>query len=512
MAKRIKKESSALTDATRVLGVEEGKLPPQEVELEEKVLGAIMLERETLFAVTEILKPEHFYKEKNGLIYEAICNLMHNDEPVDISTVALELRRQGRLEEIGGAYYLASLTNSVMSGVHAPYHATLIYQKYVQRALIRISGEVIQQAYDEASDVDEVLNSAEQKFFELSQETVKRDVQHIGNLLIEVEHNIREAGQKDGDVTGVRSGFVDLDRLTAGWQPTDLIIVAGRPSMGKTAFVLSMALQMAQVHQQGVAFFSLEMSSEQLVKRLISLHTSISGEKIRNGKLEEQEWAAFTAMLPMLREAPVYIDDTPALSIVEFRGKCRRLVKNYGIKVAIIDYLQLMTWSGDTRGNREQEVANISRSLKGIAKELNIPIIALSQLNRNLESRAGKDKRPQLSDLRESGAIEQDADIVAFVHRPEYFGILEDPEDGSSLEGIAEFIVSKHRNGGLATIKMKFEKEFARFSDRDGNSAVFGGEMGGFNADFNAGTMSVESMPVEDSFPVGNGANTNLPF
>ena len=462
-----------ITDSTRVIGVEAGKLPPQAVDIEEAVLGAIMLEKDAVHDVIEILKPECFYKESHARIYQAIIELSTREEPIDLLTVTQELRRKETLEEVGGPFYLTQLTTRVLSSVHAEYHARLIYQKYIQRELIRVATHIQERAFDESVDVDDLLNSSEQAMFEITKGSIKKDVQQLGLLLKKALDDIQTAGQNHDTLSGIPSGFTKIDRITAGWQSTDLIIIAARPSMGKTAFVLSMARNMAVEHHCNVALFSLEMSAKQLVNRMIVSETELDSDKIRTGRLESYEWEQLDTKIRKLIEAPVFIDDTPALSVFEFRTKCRRLVQQNKVSIAIIDYLQLMTWTGDTKGNREQEVSNISRSLKAIAKELNIPIIALSQLNRGVENRTGlQNKRPQLADLRESGAIEQDADIVAFIHRPEYYGFSED-EEGRSLMGVAEIIIAKHRNGALDNIQLTFKKNFAKFIEPETLSLSF---------------------------------------
>ncbi|HPV57779.1 MAG TPA: replicative DNA helicase, partial [Tenuifilaceae bacterium] len=341
--------------------------------------------------------------------------------------------------------------------------------------------------------------------------------QPISNIVMKAIKQIEEAGKREDGLSGVPSGFTDLDRLTSGWQRSDLIIVAARPSMGKTAFVLSMARNMAVDHKVPVAFFSLEMSNIQLVNRLIVSESGLSSEKIRNGKITQDEWTQLTVKIKNLSEAKIFIDDTPALSIFEFRAKCRRLKAQHNIGVVVIDYLQLMTGPAETKGNREQEVSTISRSLKAIAKELNVPILALSQLNRSVETRGGN-KRPQLSDLRESGAIEQDADVVTFIHRPEYYGLLED-EDGNSTQGVAEIIVAKHRNGAVEDVKLRFQKEMARFSDLDDTD--YSGMQPAASASFTASMpVTYSSKMNDDSFgesdfdfrPSKGIDNSNIPF
>jgi replicative DNA helicase len=500
-----------ITDNTRVIGVEAGKLPPQAIDIEEAVLGAVMLEKDAIYDVIEILKSDCFYKESHAKIYQAIVDLSVREEPIDLLTVTQELRRKSILEEVGGPFYITQLTTRVMSSVHAEYHARLIYQKYIQRELIRVSTHIQERAFDESVDVEDLLNSSEQAMFEITQGSIKKDIQPINLLLKDALESIHAAGKREDSLSGVPSGYTKLDRITAGWQPTDLIIVAARPSMGKTAFVLSMARNMAVEHSCGVALFSLEMSAQQLVKRMIVSETELESDKIRTGRLEPYEWEQLDAKIGRLVEAPVFIDDTPALSVFEFRTKCRRLVQQHSIRIAIIDYLQLMTWTGDTKGNREQEVSNISRSLKAIAKELNIPVIALSQLNRSVEGRTGiQNKRPQLADLRESGAIEQDADIVAFIHRPEYYGFTED-EEGNSLEGVAEIIIAKHRNGALDNVRLTFKKHFAKFVEPETLSLSFDLPQI-LPSKMNDDVMAADAEFAHTSFPTRGMDDATVPF
>jgi len=504
--------SAPIMDNTRVIGVEAGKTPPQAVDIEEAVLGAIMIEKDAIHDVIEILKPESFYKEAHAKIYRAILDLSIREEPIDLLTVTQELRRKGILEEVGGPFYITQLTTRVMSSVHIEYHARIIYQKYIQRELIRVSTNIQERAFDESVDVDDLLNSSEQELFEITQGNLKQSVQRIDLLLKSVIANIQELGKREGSLSGVPSGYTNIDRLTSGWQPTDLIIIAARPSMGKTAFVLSMARNMAVDHGFNVALFSLEMSSTQIVKRMIVSETELESDKIRNGKLSPEEWEQLDAKIARLSESPIFIDDTPALSVFEFRAKCRRLVMQHNIQIAIIDYLQLMTWTGDTKGNREQEVSNISRSLKAVAKELNIPVIALSQLNRMVEGRTGgvKGKRPHLSDLRDSGAIEQDADIVAFIHRPEYYGFDTDPEDGRSLRDVAEIIIAKHRNGALEDIQLTFKKDYAKFVDPE---TILSSDLTHvFQSKMNDDVETIDAEYGNTSFPVGNLRDEPAPF
>jgi len=459
------KRTNARLPKANIVNLDFGKVPPQALDLEEAVLGAIMVEKDAVISVIDVIKPESFYKESHQTIFRAILDLSTRLEPIDLLTVTEELRKKEQLEEVGGPVYLAQLTSKVGSAAHLEFHAKIIAQKYIQRELIRVSSEIQSRAFDDSIDVDDLLDYSEMELFKVAEGNIKRDTAQINLLVKQALKNIEEAGKREDGLSGVPSGFTELDRMTSGWQPSDLIIVAARPSMGKTAFVLSMARNMSITHKASVAFFSLEMANLQLVNRLIVSESGLSSEKIRNGKLSPHEWTQLVVKIKDLSEAKIFIDDTPALSIFEFRAKCRRLKAQHDIGIIIIDYLQLMTGPTDSKGSREQEVSTISRSLKAIAKELNVPIIALSQLNRSVETRGGN-KRPQLSDLRESGAIEQDADVVIFIHRPEYYGFLED-EEGTSLLGLAEIIVAKHRNGAVGDIKLRFQKEMARFSDFD---------------------------------------------
>ncbi len=446
------------------LNVELGKLPPQAVDFEEAVLGATMLEKDAFLNIADILTPEMFYKDINRKIFSAIKDLAVESESVDLMTVTQELRRRNQLEEVGGALYLAQLTNKVGSGAHIEIHARFISQKYIQRELIRISSEVQKKSYDDSEDVKDLLDFAESEIFGLAQGAGSRDSRHIRPIIDEALKQIEEAGKRTDGLSGAPSGFSKLDQITSGWQKSDLIIIAARPAMGKTAFILSMARNMAVDYNRGVAFFSLEMSSVQLVKRLIVAETELPHDRIKNGKLAEYEWEQLQIKLEKLYDSPIFIDDTPALSIFELRAKCRRLLSQHKIDIVMVDYLQLMTGPTNS-GNREQEVSNISRSLKALAKELSVPIVTLSQLNRSVEQRAG-DKRPQLSDLRESGAIEQDADMVFFIHRPEYYGLTQDA-DGNDTKGLAELIIAKHRNGETGIVPLKFKKDLAQFTDWD---------------------------------------------
>jgi len=448
-----------------------GRIPPQATDLEQAVLGAMMLEKEAVNDVIDILRPEAFYKDSHKNIYQAIQNLFGRSEPIDILTVTQELRSMGELEVIGGPFYISQLTNRVASAANVEYHARIIAQKYILRELIQTSTETIRDAYDDTTDVFNLLDRAEQDLFSIAEGNLKRSTESIGDLTKQAITQIEEAGKKEGGISGTESGFHQLDALTSGFQPADMIVLAARPGMGKTAFVLSLARNTAVEFNKGVAVFSLEMSSLQLVNRLIAAETELSQDKIKKGNLAQHEWEQLHSKIGRLSEAPLYIDDTPALSIFELRAKCRRLKAQHDIQMVIIDYLQLMTAGGD--GNREQEISSISRSIKQIAKELGVPIIALSQLNRSVETRTG-DKKPQLSDLRESGAIEQDADMVMFIYRPEYYGETQD-EEGNNLEGLAELIMAKHRNGSLDTVKLRFIGQLAKFVDWEESFTQFSG-------------------------------------
>jgi replicative DNA helicase len=444
-----------------------GKLPPQALDLEQAVLGALMLEKDALSSVIDIIKPEVFYEERHQKIFEAIRVLFERTSPVDILTVTAQLRQQGELEIIGGAYYITELTNRVASAANIEYHSRIIIQKYIQRELIRISTDTINNAYDDTSDVLDLLDKAEKNLFEIAQNNLRRDSRKMDDLVHEALKDIEALKDKKDGLTGIPSGFTDLDRMTSGWQKSDLVIIAARPAMGKTAFVLTCARNAAVDFDKPVVVFSLEMSSVQLVNRLISGETMIEQEKIRKGTLEEWEWQQIHSKVGRLEQAPLIIDDTPALNIFEFRAKCRRLKSQYDIQLIIIDYLQLMHGKADGKGgNREQEIGSISRALKSVAKELNVPVIALSQLSRAVESRPGGSKKPMLSDLRESGSIEQDADMVLFLYRPEYYGLTVD-EDNNPTQGVGEVIIAKHRNGETGTVRLKFVGKYVKFTDLD---------------------------------------------
>ena len=450
------KRNTRNTKSAKVQPVNDyGRIQPQAPELEEAVLGALMIEKDAYSLVSEILRPESFYEHRHQLIYSAITDLAVNQKPVDILTVKEQLSKRGELEEVGGPFYITQLSSKVASSAHIEYHARIIAQKSLARELITFTSNIQSKAFDETLDVDDLMQEAEGKLFEISQQNMKKDYTQINPVIDEAYKLIQKAAARTDGLSGLESGFTKLDKMTSGWQNSDLIIIAARPAMGKTAFVLSMAKNIAVDFRNPVALFSLEMSNVQLVNRLISNVCEIESGKIKSGQLAGHEWQQLDYKLKNLLDAPLYVDDTPSLSVFELRTKARRLVREHGVKIIIIDYLQLMNASG-----------------MALAKELNIPIIALSQLNRGVESREGIDgKRPQLSDLRESGAIEQDADMVCFIHRPEYYKIYQD-DRGNDLRGMAEIVIAKHRNGAVGEVLLRFKGEFTRFSNPEDDMVI----------------------------------------
>ncbi|MDT7831715.1 replicative DNA helicase [Flavobacteriaceae bacterium S356] len=494
-------------DKSRIISLEKGKIPPQAVDLEEAVLGAMMIDKKGIDDVIDILHPDAFYEVKHQEVYRVIFELFQESKPIDLLTVSNQLKKNGKLDIVGGDFYLIRLTQKVASSAHIEFHARIILQKYIQRKLISISSDIIENAYDETSDVFDLLDNAEAKLFEVTQGNLKKSSEGAGDLVKQALKKIQDISNQEG-MSGLATGFTKLDALTSGWQPSDLVIIAARPGMGKTAFVISMAKNMAIDFDHPVAVFSLEMSSVQLITRMISSETGLTSEKLRKGNLEPHEWEQLNVKVKKLSDAPIFIDDTPSLSIFDLRAKARRLVSQHGVKIIVIDYLQLMT-AGNTGkgGNREQEISTISRNLKALAKELSIPVIALSQLSRAVETRGGS-KRPLLSDLRESGAIEQDADIVSFIYRPEYYGMTEwDDDDHSPCEGQGEFIVAKHRNGGLDNIRLKFTGHLAKFSDlEEGFSSEFHSSM---NANFGDDFSPDQRIEPKDAFGMGED---DVPF
>ena len=448
-----------------------GKLPPQALDLEESVLGALMLEKDALTDVIDILKPENFYKDANKEIYKSIIDLFNESEPVDLLTVTSQLKKNGKLEYVGGSYYVTQLTTRVNSASNIEYHARIILEQSIKRQLIEVSGEVQKDAYEDTTDVFDLLDNTEQSLFDISESHIRKNYSQVKGLMKEAIDELQAKKTRKDGITGVPSGFIDLDNITSGWQPSDLVIIAGRPSMGKTAFVLSMMRNASIDHEMPIALFSLEMSSLQIVNRLISSEAELDSDKIKKGNLKDYEWQQLLHKTDQLNNAKIFIDDTPALTILELRAKSRRLKSQHNIQCIIVDYLQLMSGEyGKSSGNREQEIASISRSLKAIAKELNVPVLALSQLSRAVETRGG-DKRPVLSDLRESGSIEQDADMVLFIYRADRYDITED-EDGNLTAGVAEVLLRKNRNGPTGKVKLKFIERYAKFADLSSNDGM----------------------------------------
>lgn len=470
-----------------------GRIPPQALDLEQAVLGAMMIDANALNNAIDILRTKDaFYDPKHQVIYEAIAELYSTTTPVDLLTVTEQLRKLGSLQIAGGAYYISTLTNKIASAAHVEHHARIIIEKYIQREVIGISNDILRDAYDETKDIFEVLSKAEAGLFEVAQSNMKKGYDTMQTAMKGAMEEIEKARENTDGVSGIPTGLKELDRVTSGWQRSDMIVIAARPAMGKTAFVLSIARNIAVDYNMGVVVFSLEMSSVQLVKRLISSEAQMDAEKLRKGNIEDYELQQIYSRIGRLNKAPLYIDDTPGISIFELRAKCRRLKQKHNIEVVIIDYLQLMTGGTNKgQGNREQEISHISRSIKEIAKELNIPVIVLSQLNRSVEARGG-DKKPVLSDLRESGAIEQDADIVSFIHRPEYYGLMED-EHGPT-QGVGNIIIAKHRNGSTGTIRLKFIGKYAKFDNLDSFDMI---EEDGFQ------TTAPAPMPVGSEFDGG---------
>lgn len=462
------RQQRSFTQTTDLSQYTFGKLPPQAISIEESVLGAIMIEGNALNNVIEKLFPESFYQTAHQKIYAAISHLFSKNQPVDILTVIEELKKQGNLEEAGGPAYISALTNKVASGANAEFHAAIITQKFIQRELIRISTQTIKEAYEDSSDALILLDKTEQELFKISEKNIKKGSATMSQLIKTAIDEFKDKIDPESGLTGVPTGFNDLDKVTSGWQKSDLVILAARPGMGKTAFVLSMARNAAVDFKQSIAFFSLEMSSSQLVTRLVAAEAELDISKLRKGNLSKEEWEQLYSKVKTLEDAPIFIDDTPAINILELRAKCRKLKQQHDVKLIIIDYLQLMS-GGDKEnkfggGSREQEISTISRGLKRIAKELNVPVIALSQLNRSVENRGG-DKIPQLSDLRESGAIEQDADMVMFIYRSQYYNKTQETENKEH----ATLKIAKHRNGELTDVQLRFVDRFAKFENMNEN-------------------------------------------
>ena len=492
------------------LSISDGKMPPNAVDFEKLVIGTFLIDKKGLDYSIDLLTPEVFYDPRHQEIFRAILKLFEGNHPVDLMTVIQELKRTERLGFAGGDHYIIDLTMGVSSSAHIEYHVRVILEKFILRSLINVSANVIDSSYKESTDVFELLDKAEQSFFEITNGTIKKGFDTANTLVKQAIDTIKSLKDKEG-LSGIPSGFRDIDKETGGWQNSDLIIIAARPAMGKTAFLLSMARNIAVQHKIPLALFSLEMASVQLITRMIASETGISSEKLRKGQMSDEEWQRLFSNVSELENAPLYIDETPSLSIFDFRAKCRRLVMQHGVKIIMVDYLQLMTANSGKggAGNREQEISMISRSLKAIAKELNVPVIALSQLSRSVEARPGK--RPQLSDLRESGAIEQDADIVSFIFRPEYYKITtwDNDEDGAetSTENQAELIIAKHRNGATADVRMSFFKNIAKFADLD----LFGSSYGGGYQSSNFGDKAEPSGFDRIKTTIDPGAAFDLP-
>ncbi len=443
------------------LGLEMGNRPPQALDVEEAVLGALLIEPNCIDEAMDELTPSCFYSEKHRMIFEAMRQLNTEHVALDFLSVSQKLKANGNLEDVGGTVALVQLSQKIGAAAHIEYYIRILKQKCIQRELITASYDILKSSYDEAINVDDLIDMAQTKLFAAIQNNVKKDVQEIGKVINDALDDIQRLQDSTG-LSGVPSGFPSIDKITLGWQASDLIILAARPSVGKTAFVLNLARNAAVDFNMPVAFFSLEMPAIQLAKRMMVSETRLSADKIKGGvRLQPWEWEQLDIQLKRLAKAPIYIDDTPSLPVMEFRSKVKKLVKQKGVRLIVVDYLQLMQGPTELRGMREQEVAAISRTLKATAKEMNVPIIALSQLSRQSENRVGSNRRPQLSDLRESGSIEQDADMVIFIHRYDYQGLNEDPND----IGKTQIIIAKHRNGAIADVDMRFRADEVRFVD-----------------------------------------------
>jgi len=491
----------AFKNETDASGLGYGRVLPQAIPLEEAVLGAIMVDKDGLTSVIDILRKESFYKEEHKFIYEAMLELFEKSQPIDLLTVHEALKKAGTMENVGGVNYLMDLTHRVASAANIEYHARIVAQKYIQRELIRVSTDTIKDSFEDTTDVFELLDAAERNLYEITEQNLSTGFESLKALAVKARNEIETVSVKSDGLTGVPTGFEELDKMTSGWQKSDLVIVAARPGMGKTAYTLSLAHNAAKFGK-GVAVFSLEMANLQLVNRLIAMEAEVDSRKLRNGDLSSEEWDRLHGAVERLSELPIYIDDTPGINIFELRAKCRRLKQNHNIEMIIIDYLQLMTGAPNGGGgNREQEISTISRALKGLAKELSVPVLALSQLSRAVETRGGN-KRPQLSDLRESGAIEQDADMVTFIYRPAYYDL--EPEDPSVPKDAAEIIISKHRNGSLGSVFLKFIPQYVKFAEPDNMGF---GELPSMGDPFSTGIVTRPSKMNEES-----GDFPNIPF
>lgn len=438
------------------------RIPPQNIEAEQAVLGAMLIKKEAVIEAMEILRPEDFYRDAHRVVFEAIMAVFQNDSAVDMITVTEQLKKSDLLDKAGGVAGVTALANAVPTAANVVYHAKIVREKAELRELINAGSEITGWAFEDSDDVDAVMDKAEKRILEVTARENSADFTSMKDIVISVFKQIEERSTNKGGLTGVASGFTDLDRLTSGFQPSDLILVAARPSMGKTAFTLNIASYVAVHLNKPVAFFSLEMSKEQLAQRMLCSEGGIDSQRLRNGDMKDEDWEHVIAAADRLTYAPVFIDDTPGITVMELRSKARRIKAEHGLSMVIIDYLQLMSGKGSKNGdNRQQEISEISRSLKALARELKVPVIALSQLSRSVESR--QVKRPMLSDLRESGSLEQDADIVMFLYREDYY------DKETEQQNVTEVIVAKHRNGPIDTVRLYFDKEFTRFANFAGN-------------------------------------------
>lgn len=432
------------------------KVPPQNIEAEQSTLGAMLLEKEAIVRVTEFLTADDFYKESHRVIFDTIVELVDKGEPVDLITLTEALRQKGQLDKVGGASYLAFLSNCVATAANVEYHGKIVVEKATLRFMISNATKIVESGFQASQDVDEILDEAEKLIFSISQRKSARVFSKVRDVLLDTFKELDKLRSEKGGITGIATGFNDLDRLTSGLHPSELIIIAARPAMGKTTFCLNIAQYVAIHEQVPIAIFSLEMSKEQLVTRMLCAEAQVNAQRVRTGYMQEDDWRNLAQAAGPLAEGQIYIDDTPGITVMEMRARARRLKAEHGLGLIIVDYLQLMQGSKRTE-NRQQEISDISRSLKGLARELEVPVIALSQLSRAVEQRTNK--RPMLSDLRESGALEQDADLVGFIYRDEYY----DPD--SEEKNIAEIIIAKQRNGPVDTVRLRFFKEFTAFKN-----------------------------------------------
>ncbi len=436
------------------------RTPPHNIEAEQAVLGAIFLVPDTIVTATEILEPEDFYRVSHQRIFETMIRLTDKGEPIDLVTITTELEDLKLLNEVGGVSYLTDIANSVPTAANIEYYARIVEEKSTLRRIIFAATDIVTKTYDEGDEVTDLLDHAEKTILEISQNKASGRFQNIQDVLVDVYDNIEQLHNQQDEVTGIATGFRDLDHITSGFQKNDLIIVAARPSVGKTAFALNIAQNVAVNSDENVAIFSLEMGADQLVMRMLCAEGNIDSQRLRTGKLQEEDWRKLTMAMGSLSNAGIYIDDTPGIKVNEIRSKCRRLKQESGLGMVLIDYLQLIQGSSaSSRENRQQEVSEISRALKALARELEVPVIALSQLSRGVEQR--QDKRPMMSDIRESGSIEQDADIVGFLYRDDYY------DQESEKENIIEIIIAKQRNGPVGTVELAFVKEYNKFVDLD---------------------------------------------